>query len=222
LTESSPFACHAALSLAADGARVVFECGDRPYGEAGTALCEVATDGSGFRVALTPTAAATATAALRHPSYAPDGAIFFESSWDATVWRLPLGGAATESAGPGFDSDGAPCVLPDGRVASLWLGRPGNEGGHELKVMTPDGTAHTMLLTDIDVQQISAAGKRERQWRPLERAASATLSPAKFGRRVLVNVKHSAWLVHAPRCRGIPPRTVRRCCRARRAGGCSG
>ena len=116
------------------------------------------TDGSGFRVTLMPTTAATATAALRHPSYAPDGAIFFESSWDATVWRLAPGGAAVESAGPGFDSDAAPCVLPDGRVASLWLGHPGNEGRYELKVMTPDGTAHTMLLTDIDVQQIRGGG----------------------------------------------------------------
>ena len=161
LTEASPYAFHAGLSVAADGAMVVFECGNRPYGEAGTALCEVGTDGSGFRVALTPTDAAAgvpATAALRLPSYAPDGAILFEASWDSTVWRLPPGAALAESVGPGYDSDGAPCALSDGRIASLWLGRPESQSHHEVKVMTADGTAHTMLLTGTDVAQISCGG----------------------------------------------------------------
>ena len=38
-----------------------------------------------------------------------------------------------------YSGDGAPCVLADGRVASLWPGRPGGSGIYELKVMTPDG-----------------------------------------------------------------------------------
>jgi hypothetical protein len=161
LTGESPYAYHAEPALAADGSRVVFECGDRPYGEAGTALCEVRTDGSGFRRALTPTDAAAgvpSTAALRHPSYAPDGAIVFEASWDATIWRLPADAASAEPVGGGFDNDGAPCVLPDGRIASLWLGRPGSESLHELKVMTSDGAEHAMVVTGTDIEQIGCGG----------------------------------------------------------------
>ena len=110
---------------------------------------------------LTPADAApdlSITAALRHPSYAPDRAIVFEASWDAVIWRLPPGGGAAEPIGSGFDGDGSPCVLSDGRIVSLWLGRPGNEGRHELKVMTSDGATHAMLVPDTDVAQIGCGG----------------------------------------------------------------
>ncbi|MCC6791495.1 MAG: adenylate/guanylate cyclase domain-containing protein, partial [Thermomicrobiales bacterium] len=47
LTGDSPYAYHAEPAFADDAARIAFECGDRPYGEAGTALCEVGADGTG-------------------------------------------------------------------------------------------------------------------------------------------------------------------------------
>ena len=50
-----------------------------------------------------------------------------------------------------FNNDNSPCVLPDGRVASLWLDRPDGEGDHEIKVMAPDGGGYIMILTDVDV-----------------------------------------------------------------------
>ena len=68
--------------------------------------------------------------------------------------RRPL----PESVGPGFTNDNAPCVLADGRIASLWLERPGGRSLYELKVMAPDGSAHAMLLTGVDIEAIGCGG----------------------------------------------------------------
>jgi class 3 adenylate cyclase len=160
LTGDSPYAYHAEPALSADGAWVAFECGDRPYGELGTALCEVDANGAGYRIVLEPADTPPGLpieAALRQPAYAPDGALVFEATWDGAIWRLPPGGAP-ERVTPGVDKDGAPCVLPDGRVASLWLGRPGGEGRHELKVMTVDGSESIELVPGVDVEHIGCGG----------------------------------------------------------------
>ncbi len=50
------------------------------------------------------------------------------------------------------------CVLSDGRIVSLWPGRPGTESRHKLKVMPPEDTTHAMLLTYIDVAQVGCGG----------------------------------------------------------------
>jgi hypothetical protein len=51
--------------------------------------------------------------------------------------------------------DNSPCVLPDGRIASLYLDRPGGPGYHELKVMNPDGTNPILVLLNIDIHDIA-------------------------------------------------------------------
>ena len=112
-------------------------------------------------VVLTPDDAppgAPAGGALHHPDYAPDGGIVFQASWDGRIWRLPSGATMPEPVGPAFDNDGSPCVLADGRIASLWLGRPDGQGTYELKVMTPDGAAYAMLVTGINVEDIGCGG----------------------------------------------------------------
>ncbi len=56
---------------------------------------------------------------------------------------------------PDVHDDNSPCVLPDGRIASLWLDRDGNQSGaHELKLMNADGTGGVMLVTEKDIQDI--------------------------------------------------------------------
>ena len=160
LTGESPFAYHAEPALSVDGSLVAFECGDRPYGEIGTSLCEVGSNGSGFRVALKPTDASSGLptdAALRQPAFAPDGALVFEATWDSGIWRLPVAGSP-ERLLLGGDNDGSPCVLPDGRIASLWLGRPGSEGLHELKVSALDGSEHANLVPGVDVEHLGCGG----------------------------------------------------------------
>ena len=135
--------------------RWLFNCADEPYGATGTAICEVGSDGSGFRVVLTPAdgpAGSPNAGALYSPDYAPDGSIVFEADWNGEqIWRLPVGATVPVVVADAFNNDNAPCVLPDGRIASLWLNRPGGEGLHELKVMSPDGSSFYMALAGADV-----------------------------------------------------------------------
>lgn len=158
LTADSPYAYHAEPVLSVDGTRVVFECGNRPYGEAGTAVCEVAADGTNFWVVLTPADGPDGLptdGALRRPTYASDGAVLFEATWEDGVWRLPVGSTIPLRVGPGVANDGSPCVLPDGRIATLWMGRPNSDGKRELKVMEADESQHFVLISGLDIARIS-------------------------------------------------------------------
>lgn len=159
LTASSPYAYNDQPAISVDGSRVVFDCGNQPYGVTGTAICEAGTDGTGFRVMLTPAdspAGFPNTGALHHADYAPDGSIVFESNWDGEeIWRLPVGTTEPVRVASQFNNDNSPCVLPDGRIVSLWLGRPENESGiHEIKVMASDGISYIMALTGSDLMDI--------------------------------------------------------------------
>ena len=157
LTGSSPYQYNSLPAISGDGSRVVFDCGDQPFGGPGTGVCEVGTAGSGFRVVLTIADHPPGfmdTGALHSPHYAPDGSIVFEADWDGErIWRLPLGATVpVKVAGDQFPNDNTPCVLLDGRIASLWLNRPGNPSGlHELKVMAADGSSFFMVLTGVDL-----------------------------------------------------------------------
>jgi Tol biopolymer transport system component len=157
LTGDSPYEWNDQPAISADGSRVIFDCGDQPYGAEGTAVCEVDSDGTGFSVVLTPAqgpGGANLTA-LHHPDYAPDGSIVFEADLgDEQIWRLPAGAREPVRVTTQFSNDNSPCVLPDGRIASLWLDRPGGSGAHEIKVMAPDGSSYVMLPTEVDVADI--------------------------------------------------------------------
>ena len=54
LTGESPYAWNSMPALSDDGSRLLFDCGDEAYAGEGNAICEVNTDGTGFRVVLTP------------------------------------------------------------------------------------------------------------------------------------------------------------------------
>lgn len=153
LTAASSASHHHDPQISPDGTRVAFDCGPDAYGGRGTSVCEVHTDGNGFRVVASPQDRAGGSAA-HHPSYDPNGSIVFEGDWDGEqIWRAR--GSTAAAIAPRFSNDNSPCVLPDGRIASLWLGRPGNpRGQHELKIMNPDGSADFMALTGIDIVDV--------------------------------------------------------------------
>lgn len=154
LTAASPYDYNSQPAIAADGSAVVFDCGPEPYGAAGTAICKVGVDGADLRVVVAP-ADIPGSVALHHPDYAPDGGLVFEGdAGGERIWRLPAGATTAELVGAAYGNDNSPCVLPDGRIASLWLERPGGASDHELKVMSADGSSYQMLLTDIDVLDI--------------------------------------------------------------------
>ena len=169
LTQDSRELYNQQPALSADGTHVVFDCG-KDSGEApGMSICEVATDGTGFRKVVTPALGPGRQSANHHAAYGADGRIVFEGSWNGRaeqIWQLRAGESAVEVTNPEkvagawrFSNDNSPCVLPDGRVVSLWLGRPAtgkNKApvGHELKIMNADGSDATMLVQNVDVADI--------------------------------------------------------------------
>jgi Tol biopolymer transport system component len=159
ITGASPFLFNSHPAFAPDGSKVVFDCGNEPFGAQGTSICEVAVTGSGFRIAVRPVDSPPGmpdVAALHHAAYTADGSIVFEADWAGEqVWRLAPGSTTPFQVSASVTNDNSPCVLPDGRIASLWLSRAGNpQGLHEIKVMTPSGGQYLMALTLVDVADI--------------------------------------------------------------------
>lgn len=161
LTAGSPFVDHGLPALSPSGESVLLTCGDTPYAQARTGICEVGLDGAGFRRVVEPTdgPGGTPESSVRAPDYLPDGSIVFEADWSGgeQIWRWPPGGGATDELpvrlAPAQWDDNSPCALGDGRVASLWLDRPGGEGDHELKITGPDG-AWFLAVQGVDVADI--------------------------------------------------------------------
>lgn len=153
ITGDSDYDYNSHPAFSSDGSTVVFDCGDLPYADEGTAICEIGVNGNGFKVLIKPEdgPGGSATNALHSPDYAPNGSVVFESDWgnNERTWRLPSAGGSPSAISDQFSNDNTPCVLPNGNIASLWLGRPGS-AGHELKVMTPSGD-HFMLIQGIDI-----------------------------------------------------------------------
>jgi hypothetical protein len=155
-------------SLSSDGTKLLFDCGSNSYsGGAGTNVCEVHTDGSGFRIVHTGNdgPAGAGNWPLHKGNYSPSGALIFEGEWpDGTeiVWEFPADGSPphkvnediTQDGIPEFTDDNTPCVLPNGRIVSLWLGRPAADSRHEIKIMDADGENNAMLVIDQDTLDI--------------------------------------------------------------------
>ena len=159
LTADSDFEWNSMPAISNDGTKVVFDCGNEPYGANGTSICEVGTDGTEFRIVITPADSPEGysdTGALHHPAYAPDGGIVFEGKWNDNeqIWRLSPGADVPELVNNDFTNDNSPCVLPDGKIASLWLNRPNSSGYHELKIMDSNGENFQMILINVDVADV--------------------------------------------------------------------
>jgi hypothetical protein len=155
LTADSPYEFNYQPALSDDGSTVLFNCGPESFAGEGAAICEVSSSGADFRVVLTPAdspAGFPTSGALHQPDYAPDGTVVFEGDWgNEQIWRLPAGASEPVPVTNAFGNDNSPCVLPNGRIVSLWLNRPEGSGDHEFKVMTPDGSSYFMVLPDLDV-----------------------------------------------------------------------
>lgn len=158
LTADSPDEYNEFPAISDDGTKIVFHSGSEPYNVEGARIAEVGSDGTGFRIVIGPDQPPPGLApggSLRSPDYAPDGSIVFEGDWNGErVWRLEPGQTTPTLVNESFGNDNSPAVLPDGRIVSLWLGRPEGQGFHEIKVMTLDGSAHYLALTEVDVADI--------------------------------------------------------------------
>lgn len=140
VTSTSTKAYNEWPQLSADETKLAFHCSSVPYGGAGTSVCIVNATGGGFQVIATGTTrtGGTSSKALISPSFTPDGlSLVFEADWTGEqVWRYPLAGGVQPTLVGAFNNDNSPCVLPDGRVASLYL----PASNHQLKIMKADGT----------------------------------------------------------------------------------
>lgn len=153
LTGDSDHAHNTIPVLSSDGSTALFNCGPVPYGQEGTGVCEVGTDGSGLKRLVAPTANGGSSQSIaHHGDYMPGGNIVFEADWKSEqIYMLPTGGGSPVRIMASQSNDNSPCSLPGGYIASLWLGRPGGNSVHELKIMAPDGSSFSILTPDIDV-----------------------------------------------------------------------
>lgn len=161
LTASSSYPFNNMPGLTFDQNRVLFDCGMTPYPEGGVNdACEVALDGSGFRVVVQSTTLPNSRQMhVQFPRDSVDG-VLFESAWPLdggspeTVW-LRAGTSTPTPIGRHFNNAVSPCGLRDGRFGVLWLGRPGNTAGaHELSLASRDGTVLGALTPGVDVDDI--------------------------------------------------------------------
>lgn len=161
LTGASPYPYNNMPGLTFDQKRALFDCGMAPYPEGGVNdSCEVALDGSGFRVVVqSTTLPGSRQMHVQFPRDSLDG-VLFESAWPLdggspeTIW-LRSGSGTPTPIGKNFNNAVSPCGLRDGRFGVLWLGRPGNaSGAHELSLASRDGTVLGALTPDVDVDDI--------------------------------------------------------------------
>lgn len=152
VSATSPYSFNSFPVFNADGTKIAFDCGPEPYGDPRTAICEVNADGSGFHVALDAIQSNGQHPYYNRPSYGPDGSLYFETEYPLeTVGHLPLGATAAVDVASEYTDDNSPCVLPNGQIVSLWMGRPGNgnaivDSVHEMKVMSADGKSYFVLM----------------------------------------------------------------------------
>jgi hypothetical protein len=148
------------VGFSPDGISVVFECGPTPYQTPSADLCVSKLDGSGTSIVVSHLAwPDTTNSDYTHaPDYAPDGTIVFEAEWNPAggggsserIWRFTPPSTLALVTPTSIGDDNSPCVLPDGRIASLWL----PNSNHELKVMNADGSNGTVIEANVDIEDV--------------------------------------------------------------------
>jgi len=157
ITSASPFDHNTQPAISADGRHVLFDCGAGLAGDPGTAVCSVSMSGGRVSVVMAPAdgPGGSARNEVHHADFSPGGDVVFEADWHGEqIWRLPRG-LRDPVLVSRVNNDNSPCVLGDGRIASLYLDRPGNRDGvHEIRVAGSRGTAGREILTGVDVADI--------------------------------------------------------------------
>ena len=49
-------------------------------------------------------------------------------------------------------------TLADGRIASIWYGKPNSDGMPDLKLMSPDGSSYGLLVSGVPIEDITCGG----------------------------------------------------------------
>jgi len=153
LSSDSPHPFNNWPVISLDGSKVVFDCGTDPYAQSGGGICEVGLDGGGFRERVA-VARFTGFTSFLQPALGLDGTLYFEGDSPVEqIWAVAPGQSSPTLPAPSFTNDNSPCVLPNGNIVSLWLGREGS-AGHELRLMAPGGEDLGMILPGVDVDDV--------------------------------------------------------------------
>lgn len=122
------------------------------YTNSGMDFDENTVDGSNYNHLLAHTILGSSAAIIR-PSYENGGTIIFEGELNGEqCYRY---NPATPLIAPvvinsSYSNDNSCAALPDGRIASFWLERPGGPSVHELRIMTANGVHESVLQLDTD------------------------------------------------------------------------
>jgi hypothetical protein len=165
LTASSPQPFNNQPSLSRDGTRIFFNCGaerDPESGDTSACVVDLEDDSGAVDVVVAPdTLPDGRNSFVNFPRDAGGGVVVFEASWPQddgeppeTLWQRRGDEAPTPAIGRDFDNTVSPCVLADGSIVALWLGRPGGTGVHELTHLRADGTFTPLSPDGVDVDDI--------------------------------------------------------------------
>ena len=149
LTQSSKYAYHRLPVLNHKGSRVVFDCTNDPYSQNDSHICEIDLDSRDQTVV----ASQGPKHSVHHADYLKGKGFVYEGDKEGEVLWVGSG-KQTKKLSEKHDNDNSPCVLPSGKIASLWLGRPGGAGVHEIKVTGPKGANPFVLGKGMDVSDI--------------------------------------------------------------------
>lgn len=161
LTANSPYQYNTEPSLSADGTKLLFDGGPESDKTGSVAICEVGTNGQGFRTVITKASAPSFTdfsGRVNGAHFRADGSVIFEAGSSKTgdqIWKLPNGATIPSQIAPTANDEVCPEALPGGRTVSLWLGRVGNpQGAHELTLRDADGKYLFTLQPGLDIADI--------------------------------------------------------------------
>lgn len=100
------------------------------------------------------------SAKMLRPSYQADGKIVFEGEVSGEYcyrWDPKTPGSDPVIINSRYSNDNSCTALPDGRIVSYWMERPGS-AGHELRVMLPNGQHLTVLQPGVDFWDFPLSG----------------------------------------------------------------
>jgi hypothetical protein len=148
ITSASPSSTNTSPALSANGQEVVFSCGN--------SICLINTDGTGLTTIIDPANRAEINKAGSADFDPITGDIVFEGEENSErIWRYNRTSSNIQVINSTYTNDNSSCVLSDGRIASLWLNRAGNQAGlHELKIMNATGLSHFMATENTDISDI--------------------------------------------------------------------
>jgi hypothetical protein len=157
ITNASPQPYNMQPAISGDGRRVLFDCGPGVPEVAGTAICSVSSRGGRVTLVIGPRGGPGGGPhnLVHHAAFGSDGEVVFEADWRGEqIWRLAPGSRRPLIVSR-VNDDNSPCVLPNGRIASIYFDRPGNRSGiGELRIADPDGGHGREILTGRDVADI--------------------------------------------------------------------